>query len=245
MRLSQRANSYRTPYMQPLTYGKAISATALAILLASCAAFPKGYGGAPLEGRVIDARTKQPLEGVIVVQYWELRRPTVVGHSNFAGVLHVDETVTDKDGRYTFGRWGPVTVPAGGVIVYSGSPDLSFFKPGYIPAGRGNYLPEAYGAHERSSAMWSDWRGKTIELEPASNSLKDYARRLVSQDISFSAMYGGSCDWLKIPRMVSALHKEKMRLSQAGVSSSITDIDQLAEKGNCGNVREILREYLR
>lgn len=229
--------------MQTLIRYKAIGLAALAILFASCALLPTNYGGAPIEGLVIDARTKKPLEGVIVVQYWELRRPTVLGHSNFAGVLHIDETKTDSQGRYAFRRWGPMVAPVG-TIVDSNSPSIRYFRPGYLPRGESNYLPEAYEAHALSSALRSDWSGKTIGLDSVDNRLDEYENRLISQDVRFASMYRETCDWLKIPMMIGMVHKEKERLRQLGISSSITDIDQLSARSTCGDVKAILKEYL-
>jgi len=225
--------------------GKFFVTFALLAGLSGCAAFPTSYGGAPLNGRVVDANTKQPIEGAIVVQYWRLLRPTLVGHSNFAGVLHIDETVTDKNGRYSFIAWGPVAAPSG-TYVDSNSPEISLFKLRYLPNGKGNYLPEAYGAHGGRGSMRSDWDGKTVELEPSGLALEDYATRLsVYRTSLYEAIFlGNSCEWLKIPRTVVALHSEKKRLAQAGISSALMYVEQLPAQDRCGDARTVLKEYL-
>jgi hypothetical protein len=203
----------------------------LASALAGCAIFPATYGGAPLEGRVVEAKSGRPLDGVIVVQYWELRRPTVVGHSNFAGALHLEETVTDTEGRFAFKPWGMVSAPPG-TFIHPISPFLSFFKPGFLATGQSNFLPEAYGAHARFWALRSDWDGKTIELEPADPVSPQYAGRLSSQHSGFGSVYRNTCDWLKMPRMMVATSEEDQRLAGAGIRSYAPNLEQLSAR--CG-----------
>lgn len=208
----------------------------LASALAGCAIFPTTYGGAPLEGRVVDAKSGQPLEGVIVVQFWELRRPTVVGHSDFVVAVHLEETVTDAQGRFAFKPWGPVTAPAG-TFIYPNSPELSFFKPGFLASGESNFLPEADGAHARSRALRSDWHGKTIELEAADPLSTQYADRLGTHHSSFGKVYRNTCDWLKMPRMMAAMSEEHKRLARAGIRSYLPDLEQLAAR--CGAIDKL------
>jgi hypothetical protein len=58
----------------------------------------------PYKGRVLDAETKQPLEGVVVLGVWYSESPT------FAGVVgkyyDAKETVTDKEGEFEISGQG-------------------------------------------------------------------------------------------------------------------------------------------
>lgn len=63
------------------------------------------YSADPIEAKVIDAETKQPLEGVTVVAHWELVYGTP-GGSSPAGQLTAMEAVTDHDGKFHFPGWG-------------------------------------------------------------------------------------------------------------------------------------------
>ncbi|GFE59365.1 carboxypeptidase-like regulatory domain-containing protein [Geobacter sp. AOG1] len=81
-------------------------------------------------GRVIDIDTGQPIEGAVVVAKYqkETLAPPVEPKSS---VIHVKETLTDKDGRFTFPSYTTIIQP------FSWSYDVSFliFKPGYLCYG--------------------------------------------------------------------------------------------------------------
>ena len=57
------------------------------------------YSAKAIEAWVVDAETKKPLEGVIVVAHWELNYGLEGGG---AYQLQVMEDVTDKKGRFYF-----------------------------------------------------------------------------------------------------------------------------------------------
>jgi hypothetical protein len=220
------------------------------VLLASLAACATNYGGAPLSGRVVDAQTKQPLEGVIVMQYWELRKPTVVGHSEFAGVLHLEETVSDRQGQYSFRSWGPVSVPFR-TVVYPTSPSLYLFKPGYLLEGQSNFARSRPSeAHEDSRSLRSEWDNHTFELKPAAGS-RDYDRLMQEFQSNFSFIfrkvtYQPDCHWVKIPRMISEIYKEKQKLLRAGDSSVIAvDLERFPDQDSCGNASTVFGDYLK
>ncbi|MCF6199453.1 MAG: hypothetical protein L3J67_08665 [Hyphomicrobiaceae bacterium] len=59
------------------------------------------YSAEPIEGWVIDADTKKPIEGVIVVANWQLHKSTIGGRIP-AAHLNIMETLTDKNGRFFF-----------------------------------------------------------------------------------------------------------------------------------------------
>lgn len=66
------------------------------LLLPACA-YSIRYDG-PYKGRIIDAETKQPIEGVVILGVWYKETPTVAGAvSSYYDAM---ETVTDKDGEF-------------------------------------------------------------------------------------------------------------------------------------------------
>jgi hypothetical protein len=89
-------------------------------------------------GRVIDAETREPIEGAAVVIYWyEARSAPIDGWST--RLKDVKETLTDKNGEWS------LTGPAGGeetlsyffavisfgITYYTREPEFIIFKPGY------------------------------------------------------------------------------------------------------------------
>ena len=62
------------------------------------------YSAESTEGWVIDADTKKPIEGVIVVANWQLHKSTM-GGKRPADHLNIMETMTDNDGLFYFEGW--------------------------------------------------------------------------------------------------------------------------------------------
>ncbi len=191
------------------------------LLLASAACergIPASYTARPIRGRVVDATTGQPLEGVIIVAQWILY-DTGVGGQNPRKRLQVLETVTGPDGSYAFPGWGPKQNPVNidkehayaCCFLTNRDPKLSFFKPGYRP------LTVLNQRSSESSVRTSDWDGKAMELEPFKDSRRKRAREL---DFLQGSLGWGDLDWRTCPRMVLAIEEERLRfrLSPAEVS---------------------------
>src|SRR3990172_3705709 len=79
--------------------------------LTACALVSLKYSAEPIEARVVDAETKQPLEGVIVTANWELVEGTLAGGPRVLGQMMVMEAVTDANGRFSFPALGPKINP--------------------------------------------------------------------------------------------------------------------------------------
>ena len=86
------------------------------------------YSAEPIEGWVIDADTKKPIEGVIVVANWQLHKSTVGGKIP-AAHLNILETLTDNNGLFYFEGWESKTAQWGFFI--DRDPELLFYKKGY------------------------------------------------------------------------------------------------------------------
>ena len=94
------------------------------------------------KGRVIDADTKEPIEGAVVVASWYEERATVAGPSS--QLKDVKETLTDENGKWVIK--GPRGMEGGNITAiftfltgtyYTRPPEFIIFKPGYCswPAG--------------------------------------------------------------------------------------------------------------
>lgn len=138
-------------------------AVVCAVALPACATiYPPAYSAEPIDARVIDAETKQPLEGVVVTADWELRGGASPGGSTTVGELMVMEAVTDKNGQFHFPAWGPIRQFKG--ELHNHDPRLILFKSGYeyrILSNEPRFDAEA----ALQPVRHSQWNGKTIELQ--------------------------------------------------------------------------------
>lgn len=107
----------------------------LLVILIVCPLFISGCGGiffplpyrslAPFKGKVIDAETKQPIEGAVVLGVYYFTAYTIAGSNSY--VEDGQETVTDHKGEFKLPRtrrW---------FVLHRGYPEgkLVIFKPGY------------------------------------------------------------------------------------------------------------------
>jgi hypothetical protein len=137
-----------TPTTIPLVLTLALSGYVLA---------PPLYWAEAIHARVTDAETGAPVEGAVVVADWKLYGGGI-GHGGHRESLFVEETATDGNGEFTFGKWGPKRRPAHAVL--DTAPWLVIFKAGY----HHRFLPNAADSNE--SVRRSDWDGQTVPLRP-------------------------------------------------------------------------------
>jgi hypothetical protein len=110
-------------------------------------------------GKVIDADTREPIEGAAVVAYWHKASWIPFGES-IVKLKDVKETLTDKNGEWSIqGPAGnnvnsvPYAIALFGLIYYTREPEFIVFKPGYcswpqgfsISACQGKLKPEGSG----------------------------------------------------------------------------------------------------
>jgi hypothetical protein len=81
----------------------------------------------PYRGRVIDAETREPLAGAVVLVYWTRNAPAI-GHGPAQSFLGAEEALTDDRGEFIVGgnppsNWIPFT--------WRSLPNFIIFQPGY------------------------------------------------------------------------------------------------------------------
>lgn len=174
---------------------RAIRTVALAALLApaGCA-----YWGAPIEGRVVDADSSEPLEGVAIAAVWETYGGLEGGVPQCP--VAMDDAVTDAQGRYRIEGWGP-RLPGGSIDI--SAPTLYYFKDGYhLEIGytdRGGYRGNL------SYHIDSDQDGKTIRLERYEGPPDEYVEAIRGLGQPKQRINGCECRWEKIPHYTAAL----------------------------------------
>lgn len=210
-----------------------------AISLQACA-FADIYNMQGMEGQIVDKATKQPLEGVMVVEVWEAGGG-FEGHT--VDYLPLQEAATDGAGRYSFPARGAGKISEG--FLKEDTPRLIFFKPGYIFFSKRNrYHPDRRFEYSRRS----DWDGKAIELEKFEGSPQGWAKELERfGGVLGNLNRGAWCGWMGIPRTLALLHKEYSELRQQGIRASVAIgapwvIDELRKCPNSDQFFEAYKE---
>jgi hypothetical protein len=243
-------NLLKEPPMKPFL-SMSVGVLSLACLLSACAG-PVTYTAEPIEARLVDATTKQPIENAIVIAHWEL-----IGgmHPGRVGDLVVMETVTDKNGRFHFPGWGPIRHWKRSWLSYK-DPALVIFKGDYQYRVLVNEAtPETIGG-KAYPIRRSQWNKQVIELQPFNDSRKEYG-------VSFKNVHDyieriaidnpEECTWKKIPHAIRAVSVEQQKLSSEKLWNNSYDSvskrlfinsDLYAEKGKCGSPKEFLKEIL-
>lgn len=217
----------------------------IVLMLTSCGIIPNTYLAAPISGTVIDKKTKQPLSGVIVAVYWELHGGGLAGRRQ-SGLLHVEETVTDKKGKYHFKAWGPVNTFSGR-LGYE-SPQMIFAKAGYYPEDRSNNRTQMYfgkrGAGEihvvnavetEDGVLYkSQWDGKNVELKQGNYDDKfAYQLNFLSHDMDRIIRYGFDGKKKTIFGLLKYLQKEIVVLKQKNIRRHVGDSYNIPNVKSC------------
>ncbi len=172
-------------------------------MLQSCSTIPDTYTAEPIRGKVIDAETKLPLEGVNVLAYW----PTYTGsHEHYEGSIEIKEAVTDAKGEYLIPGWGPKKNPNPGWLRKRNAPIMLFFKPWYGPQNYFNGVekslsnPEYVGPH-----LQAEMNGRTVELtlDTSIDDLANSFRHVYGEIHRFVS--GDQCEWAFLPKAIAAV----------------------------------------
>ena len=129
------------------------------LLIISSHAFPpslKALG--PWKGQVVDAETKQSLQGVTVIAVWYKHWPDFDGLPAF-GYVGSEQVITDKDGRFTIKA--PSFIASDPIILEQ--PELHFFKPGY----------ERWRFHGEEGSLRLDVRDRKLPYQEAGSQSED------------------------------------------------------------------------
>jgi hypothetical protein len=94
-----------------------------------------------IRGYVVEADTKKPIEGAIVVSMWRLSQMLSQGFGGYAKVL---ETKTDKEGKFKISAWKTFKPLTADSVMHDFAPKVIIYKPGYKVYGTNKVLWEGY-----------------------------------------------------------------------------------------------------
>lgn len=219
--------------------------SALFPIAASAGLFGSSLSADPIDSRVADSDTGQPIEGAVVVAYWEMHRGSFAGDSLACGTADVEEAVTDKDGKFHIAGWGPIRSSCDGMRSFD--PLLFVFKSGYSYARVGNYPldpPVVTSTH-------SEWNDKPIKLKKFPDldlekvGIKSYGANFGSLNgylENFIVDFPTECNWRKIPNTLRALMAQARLFQQAGnrigsIADEMSSADEAMQRDapKCGS----------
>jgi hypothetical protein len=217
-----------------------------AALLPTLGGCRPSYSAKAITAHVIDAETKQPLEGVIVVAHWQLRGGGE--GKGEVGQLMVLETVTDHTGTFHFPAWGPKKVPPPitmNALLQEQDPEILLFKDGYRFAHISNFDLRTESDYRKQSVRTSQYDGKTLEMDRIQGPqpvgwVEDMNLHLDPLD--------AYCAWRNVPLLIEAIRKQTEALRRAG-NRTETFYDKLVNaesdelKEGCGSVRQFIQEH--
>jgi len=209
----------------------------MAGFISGCTSFPRIYSGEEVHGWVVDEKTGEPIEDVVVVIAWELQGGW---HTDHTANIHIAEAITDKKGYYFFPDWGPKFTTDG--TISGSSPRLVFYKFGYDDAKRMNTVSGNLNP-DNSVSEHSD---EIIRLEKFEGEEKLYAKKLSSvygflQSNSYRKPF--KCMWKKVPIFTSEIIKAERYFRHKGIYSSLPGLGYFSAP-ECRNPEEILKDYL-
>jgi hypothetical protein len=181
-----------------------------ALLLRGCLNI---YSAKPIEAWIIDAETRKPVAGVVVVARWELDYGWEGGYTYNWVVM---ETVTDQHGRFTFPGWGPRVIPMH--LLWQANmerddPAIMFYKFGYSGVKHTPSMAAKQGQRPTlDDYAWGgsserEWylNGETIEYKSAKGDLKALGEELTAFNSWLGFEDGDPCSHLRLARAVRAI----------------------------------------
>jgi len=96
-------------------------------IITGCGPLNPVLAGGPYRGKVVDAETKDPLVGAVVLVYWQRLAPGI-GHGPAEGFLDAEEVLTDANGEFVVGKNPPASLIPG---TWVSDPYITIFTPGY------------------------------------------------------------------------------------------------------------------
>ena len=211
------------------------------LLLTACWGYSETYTAESIEGWVVDATSKQPIEGVVITANWQL-----LGNMAYPiGQLMVMESVSDSKGRFYFPAWKKED-KTGGFIRAEG-PLLMAFKNGYKLKSHYNKsaaLGKRHGPH-----LTSEWNGRKIELQKLSGGIEaEFAEyEKFSSELDFKLTLKESpCAWKAIPMTIKTLvplrkyFEVGYKKSFSSLDGSLLGSDEFFSSKGCGSSKQFM-----
>lgn len=182
-----------------------------------------------VRGKIVDAVTQQPIQGVIVYGFYATTGGgTLAGGSKFGQHVKSFETETDANGVFTLAAWDTGTRPISGTMGNK-FPMIGFYKPGYDLWADGlssvaQYRPKSgiAGTEVEIKDGVRDWTKFPHRLPPITNEADRYA---ALDNSARMMMFEGECGWEAYAKLLLVQHTEKKAWIKRVVPADMIDAD--------------------
>jgi hypothetical protein len=198
-----------------------------------------------IRARVVDEGGK-PVKGAVVLLVWMVKAP--LNETNY-GPIAMHEALTDENGGFVIPGWGPRFDFSG--HLQQGEPKTYIFHPDFYPVTENNLIKDAPLKQFAPVYIRYHMHGKEFQLTRFQGSLKEYEQTLgyLARQLELTIWFSKNCVYQQMPRILTGLHKVKMRLKeQTGEGSSLPDIYYFAQpviEERCGDAKQFFKEYLK
>ena len=210
----------------------------LCVVCVSCAS-GRVYDIESIQGAVVDADTGNPLEGVVVVAFYEVEKGGWAG-SVQTGYLEPVEAVTDSNGHYSMPALGKVDSTRFGGYISKWAPELYFYKFGFsVEMRRNNYREHDW----MDDTRYSEWNSKTIELNRFEGSEEEYVNNIsaFSRELEWAMSRIGPCMLIGVPMSLRELEKTKTTFKNPRSYNYVMDSLALYDKlEKCHGYKEFI-----
>ncbi len=164
------------------------------------------YSDGPWKGKVIDAQTKEPIEGAVVLAVWEKIYPGLAGNQSY--FFDAAETATDPEGQFFIKEFKAINILP--IVRWLDGPWFTIFKPGYTSFGNSydyfhKYFPNSPLKVDRITLAELFKKGVTVEL-----------LRLKTREDRLKAISGpgpvGGVPYVKMPTLMDLINIERKEL---------------------------------
>ncbi len=182
----------------------------LTIFSSTCNASWLLYHKPEFRGHVVDIDTKEPIEGVVVVAiyYKSTLNPPAGSYSN---VIHVKETLTDKNGGFYFPAYTTFIHP----LAYSGNCEFLIYKAGYGNLGKEPVEEELSGKANKTFERKALWNNNLV-FRFLPNGTIEVPKLTNIQDMKNSwgnaGIWGAEIDKSEVPLLYNMVTKEEQTI---------------------------------
>lgn len=200
------------------------------------------YTAKSITARVVDADTKQPIEGVVVLADWRVSGLGPEGGS--PEVLMLLEALTDRSGTFHFPAWGPKRLAASEWFE-GDDPDILLFKDGYGFQPLREWFRPAGEFAPAPRTLTSSYDGKVVEMRRFDGDRDAWARHLHDWSTRLFGMATNRCGMQYMPHTIRAQKRQSEALREAGLKSTtlyddLLRLDPITHEMGCPSLTDLV-----